>query len=321
MLDMQPAAKVKAAYCQYLVLAPTPVVDRVRASHPDMKITPGEGPLTGYAMVVLTLDPRVIEGWANRALLVSEVKAPPKPTSSTVNEGRILQALRLRVSSWLKALELPKVQQPWESIKRLEEYMRVAGVATGSDDGWGLPRAFSNGDPLGCTSPREALERIKRDVEHKPTPGELSEGAYKARPGRKGVSQQHKKHQPRRDIYWVLTTCRGHTLYIRSGSAMSRRLDQGDPPSLPDGWTLVRTVAVSEGKVTRAVSERFRAIARDYEGDFQYPQPQKLRVMAIREFFSAVEKAAAAGRALARLRASGGQRLTRSEPQRPAMAS
>lgn len=303
MLDKHPAAK--AAFCQYLVLAPTPVADRVKASHPDMKVAPGEGPLTGYTVVVLTLDPRVIGGWANRALLVSETKAPPKPTSSTVNEGGILQALRLRTSSWLKAQELPKVQQPWEAIKRLEEYMRIAEAATGSDDGWGLPRAFSNGDPFGCTSPREALERIKRDVTHKPTPGELSEGGFKARPGRKGVSQQHKKHAPRRDTYWLLTTCRGYTLHIRSGSAVSRLLEQGALPPLPEGWTLTRTAAASAGRVTKTVSERFRAIARDYESDFQYPQSRKLRIAAIREFLSAAEKEAAAKRALARLQASG----------------
>lgn len=303
MLDKHPAAK--AAFCQYLVLAPTPVADRVKASHPDMKVTPGEGPLTGYTAVVLTLDPRVIGGWTNRALLVSETKAPPKPTSSTVNEGGILQALRLRTSSWLKAQELPKVQQPWEAIKRLEEYMRIAEAATGSDDGWGLPRAFSNGDPFGCTSSREALERIKRDVAHKPTPGELSEGVFKARPGRKGVSQHHKKHAPRRDTYWLLATCRGYTLHIRSGSAVSRLLEQGALPPLPEGWTLTRTAAASAGRVTKTVSERFRAIARDYEADFQYPQSRKLRIAAIREFLSAAEKEAAAKRALARLQASG----------------
>ena len=304
MLDKHPAAK--AAFCQYLVLAPTPVADRVKASHPDMKTAPGEGPLTGYTVVVLTLDPRVIGGWANRALLVSETKAPPKPTSSPVNEGGVLQALRLRTSSWLKAQEMPKVQQPWEAIKRLEEYMRIAEAATGSDDGWGLPRAFSNGEPFGCTSPREVLERIKRDVARKPTPDELSEGTFKVRPGRKGVTQQHKKHSPRRDTYWQLTTCRGHTLYIRSGSAVSRLLDQGALPPLPDGWTLTQTAAISAGRVIKTVGERFRAIARDYEFDFQYPQAQKLRVAAIREFFSRAEKEAAAKRALARLQASGG---------------
>lgn len=303
MLDKHPAAK--AAFCQYLVLAPTPVADRVKASHPDMKAAPGEGPLTGYTVVVLTLDPRVIEGWTNRALLVSETKAPPKPTSSPVNEGGVLQALRLRTSSWLKAQEMPKVLQPWEAIKRLEEYMRIAEAATGSDDGWGLPRAFSNGDPFGLTSPREVLERIRRDVAHKPTPDELPEGTFKARPGRKGVTQQHKKHSPRRDTYWQLTTCRGYTLYIRSGSAVSRLLDQGALPPLPDGWALTQTAAVSAGRVTKTVGERFRAIARDYETDFQYPQTQKLRVAAIREFFSAAEKEAAAKRALARLQASG----------------
>ena len=304
MLDKHPAAK--AAFCQYLVLAPTPVADRVKASHPDMKTAPGEGPLTGYTVVVLTLDPRVIGGWANRALLVSETKAPPKPTSSPVNEGGVLQALRLRTSSWLKAQEMPKVQQPWEAIKRLEEYMRIAEAATGSDDGWGLPRAFSNGEPFGCTSPREVLERIKRDVARKPTPDELSEDTFKVRPGRKGVTQQHKKHSPRRDTYWQLTTCRGHTLYIRSGSAVSRLLDQGALPPLPDGWTLTQTAAISAGRVIKTVGERFRAIARDYESDFQYPQAQKLRVAAIREFFSRAEREAAAKRALARLQASGG---------------
>lgn len=303
MLDKHPATKT--AFCQYLVLAPTPVADRVKVSHPDMKTAPGEGPLAGYTVVVLTLDPRVIGGWTNRALLVSEAKAPPKLTSSTVNEGGVLQALRLRTSSWLKAQEMPKVLQPGEAIKRLEEYMRIAEAATGSDDGWGLPRAFSNGDPFGGTSPREVLERIKRDVGHKPTPDGLSEGGYKTRPGRKGVSQQHKKHAPRRDTYWQLTTCRGYTLHVRSGSAVSRLLDQGALPPLPDGWTLTQTAAVSAGRVTKTVGERFRAIARDYEVDFQYPQAQKLRVAAIREFFSAAEKEAAAKRALARLQASG----------------
>ena len=304
MINTQPAAK--AAFCQYLVLAPTPVADRVKVSHPDMKTAPGEGLLAGYTVIVLTLDPRVIGGWTNRALLVSEVKAPPKPTPSTVNEGGILQSLRLRTSSWLKAQEMPKVLRPWEAIKRLEEYMRIAEAATGSDDGWGLPRAFSNGDPFSGTSPREVLERIKRDVGHEPTPGELSEGTFTARPGRKGVSQRHKKHSPRRDTYWLLTTCRGYTLYIRSGSAVSRLLDQGALPPLPDGWTLTQTAAISAGRVTKTVGERFRVIARDYESDFQYPQTQKLRVTAIREFFGRAEKAAAAERALARLQTSGG---------------
>lgn len=303
MLSLQPATKV--AYCQFLVLAPTPVADRVKASHPDMKTAPGEGPLAGYTVVVLTLDPRVIGGWTNRALLVSEAKAPPKPTSSAVNEGGILQALRLRTSSWLKAQELPKVQQPGEAIKRLEEYMRIAEAATGSADGWGLPRVYGNASPHSDVTPRQALERLREGAESKPAPEELPGGAFKVRPGRKGVSQQHKKHAPRRDTYWVLTTCRGYTLYIRSGSTVSRQLDRGALPPLPDGWTLTQTAAVSAGRVTKTVSERFRAIAADYETDFQYPQSQKLRVTAIREFFSATEKAAAAERSLARLQASG----------------
>lgn len=303
MLNKHPAAK--AAFCQYLALAPTPVAHRVKVTYPDLKVAPGEGPLAGYTVVVLTLDPRVIGGWTNRALLVSEAKAPPKPASFTVNEGGILQALRQRTSTWLKAQELPKVQQPWEAIKRLEEYMRIAEAATGSADGWGLPRVYGNASLHSGVTPRQALERLRGDVESKLAPEEQSEGTFKVRPGRKGVSQQHKKHAPRRDTYWVLTTCRGYALYIRSGSAVSRLLDRGALPPLPDGWTLVRTSTVSAGKVSKTVSERFRAIAADYETDFQYPQPQKLRVTAIREFFSATEKAAAAGRSLARLQASG----------------
>lgn len=319
MLDEHPAAN--AAFCQYLALAPTPVAHRVKVSHPDLKTAPGEGPLAGYTVVVLTLDPRVIGGWTNRALLVSETKAPPKPTPSPVNEGGILQALRQRTSSWLKAQELPKVQQPWEAIKRLEEYMRIAEAATGSADGWGLPRAYGNAGLLSAMTPRRALEQLRKDVGHKLTPEELSEGVYKTRPGRKGVSQQHKKHAPRRDAYWVLSTCRGHTLHIRSGSATSRLLDQGALPPLPDGWTLARTAAVSKGKVDKTVSERFRIIAGEYEGDFQYPQTQKLRVRAVREFFSTVGKAAAAERALARLRAPGPAPSGPQEPQMPAKAS
>lgn len=295
-------------FCKYILLAPTPVLRRAKVKYESLPIIDEPGLPEGYSVTVLTLDNSVAGKWGNKSLLVSEEKALPIPDpGATEGMGNIVQDIRQWTSSFLKATESAKLHRPWDSIKRLEAYMEASRFATGDPDEWPLPRAYANSGSLAFATPRGVLDRIRKKMEGRLTPEELSEGVYKPRAGRRDVGQKHKPHSPRRDTYWLLTTCKGHTLYIRQGSAVSNTINQGKLPSIPDDWTLRKTAAISTTRVTKTVYERFLAIARDYEKDHGCTGVKRQQIAAIRDYLRNLERETAAQRALARIRGGNNQ--------------
>lgn len=269
----------------YIALAPEGPI-RHYVSTNGVRVTRSSKLPPGYVCLLLTLNPVTLRSWSSRTLLVSDDRAAPKVApGGRVSDGAHLQIIRRIVHAWLRASDAPKSEQPTLAEQRVTGYMDAAEFATGSRNGWLMPMAIGQGYASICHpphSPAAFLEAVRSKAKTSPVTG-----GWRSR--RAGVSQVHRKHSPRADVYWVLETNRGHVMFIKTGGAVSDTLNRDVPPALPDGWSLRKTVTASPG-MRGSVLARFRKIRTELDEDASISFEDKRKIRAIEEFIRGARK-------------------------------
>lgn len=269
----------------YIALAPEAPIHRY-VSASGVRVTRSSRLPPGYVCLLLTLDPGTLRSRSSRTLLVSEDKAPPKvaPDGRT-SDGAHLQVVRRIVHAWLRASDAPRSERLALTEQRVTGYMDAAEFATGSRHGWLMPMAIGQGYASICHPPRSPAAFLEAVRSKAATP--VVTGDWRSR--RAGVPQVHKKHSARADVYWMLETNRGHTMLIRTGSAVSDTLERDGLPALPDGWHLRKSVAVSPG-MRGSVLARFRKIRTELDEDPVISFEDKRKIRAVEEFIRHARK-------------------------------
>ena len=211
---------------------------------------------TGWHVVLLNLWPDTLED-GNKSLIATLAKPRPNLMAKR-SDGELLRALRRRVQGWLNGRGMPRDAVASVVELRARLYAEASTFATGSPDGW-PPTVVAYQKPA------------KKAVEPK----------QPAKP------QSHKPHSPRRDLYWVLTTDKGHRVLYKAASAVGRAMSSGTAP-VPPGWHLTRSAEHGDGSRGSPVKKILRVRA-DYDADPSIPLVQRL---AIEAFVTWVKNAA-----------------------------
>lgn len=201
----------------------------------------------GWACALLNLWPDVLDD-ENRSLIATIAKPRPNP-HATRSDGELLRNLRRRVHGWLSGRGLPRDAVKAAAELRARLYAKASTFATGSPDGWSLPV------PAYSKQPGVKVERQ-----------------------RAAKRQTHKPHAPRRDLYWVLTTDKGHRVLYKAASAVGRSMSSGTAP-VPPGWHLCRGVEYGNG-VKGTPVDKIRRVRADYDADPSVSFAQRLAIEA-----------------------------------------
>ena len=207
----------------------------------------------GWCVVLLDLWPDVLEA-ENRSLIVTLAKPRPNPHAKR-SDGELLRSLRRRVHGWLSAPDVPAAESSSVSGARAASYAAAETFATGKPGGWGALLATS--------SDRKPVLSLA------------------------GVKRPHKPHSPRRDLYWTLTTDKGHRVLYKAASAVGRAMSSGTAP-VPPGWHLCRGTEYGDG-VKGTPVDKTRRVRADYDADLSVSFTQRL---AIEAFVTWVKNAA-----------------------------
>lgn len=228
------------------VLAPASVLDAMNLPSGTRVPASSDQP-EGLACALLNLRPDVLED-ENKSLIATLTKPRPNP-HATRSDGELLRNLRRRVQGWLNGADLPQdaVASAVELRSRL--YAEAATFATGNPCGWPPPVAVHRGPAKKATGPRQPAKR-----------------------------KPHKPHGPRRDLYWVLTTDKGHRVLYKAASAVGRAMSPGTAP-VPPGWHLCRGVGHGDG-VKGTPVDKMRRVRADYDADPSVPFAQRLAIEA-----------------------------------------
>ena len=228
------------------VLAPKPVLDAMTLPHGPRVAASNDLP-TGWACVLLNLWPDVLED-ENRSLIATQVKPRPNPHAQR-SDGELLRNLRRRVQGWLNGAGVPRDVVASTVELRARLYAGAATFATGSPGGWPPPVVAYQKPAKKTTTPRQPAKR-----------------------------QPHKPHGPRRDLYWTLTTDKGHRVLYKAASAVGRAVSSGTAP-VPPGWHLARGVEYGDGVKGAPLKKTLRVRA-DYDADSSVPFAQRLAIEA-----------------------------------------
>lgn len=228
------------------VLAPESVLDTMTLPHGTRVATSSDLP-TGWACVLLNLWPAVLED-ENRSLIATLAKPRPNPHAKR-SDGELLRRIRRRVHGWLSGRGLPRVVVDSVATLRARQYAEAATFATGSQGGWPPP----------VVAYRKLTEKT-------------------AKPRQPAKPQSHKPHGPRRDLYWTLTTDKGHRVLYKAASAVGRAMSSGTAP-VPQGWHLTRGAEHGDGSRGSPVRKVLRVRA-DYDADPSIPLAQRLAIEA-----------------------------------------
>lgn len=207
----------------------------------------------GWHAILLNLWPDAMES-KNLSLIATNAKARPN-LHATRSDGELLRSLRRRVHGWLNATDAPAAEMASVSVARRSSYSVAATFATGKPDGWGAPLI------------------VTKNRKHAVAQGR--------------ARRQHKPHGPRRDLYWTLTTDKGHRVLYKAASAVGRAMSSGTAP-VPPGWHLTRGAEHGDGSRGSPVKKILRVRA-DYDADASVTLQQRLAV----EVFVTWVKAAA----------------------------
>lgn len=237
------------------VLAPGSVLDTVTLPHGTRVAASSDLP-TGWACVLLNLWPDVLKD-GNRSLIATLAKPRPNPHAKR-SDGELLRNLRRRVQGWLNCTGLPLDAVASTAELRARLYAEAATFATGSPGGWPLT-------VVACQKPAEKTVKPQQPARRQP----------------------HKPHSPRRDLYWVLTTDKGHRVLYKAASAVGRAMSSGTAP-VPRGWRLTRGAEHGDGSRGSPVKKILRVRA-DYDADPSILLAQRL---AIEAFVTWVKNAA-----------------------------
>lgn len=237
------------------VLAPTPVLDTMRLPHGTRVAASNDLP-GGWRCVLLNLWPDVLEG-ENMSLIATQAKPRPNPHAKR-SDGELLRNLRRRVQGWLNGTGLPLDAVASTTELRARLYAEAATFATGSPEGWS-PTVVAHQKPAKKT----------------------------AKPQQPAKRQPHKPHSPRRDLYWTLTTDKGHRVLYKAASAIGKAMASGTAP-VPPGWHLARGVEYGDG-VRGAPVKKILRVRADYDADASVTLQQRL---AIEAFVTWVKNAA-----------------------------
>lgn len=238
------------------VLAPTSVLDAMNLPSGTRVAASSDLP-DGWGCVLLNLWPDVLEN-ENRSLISTLAKPRPNP-HATRSDGELLRTLRRRVHGWLNATDVPADESDAVNDERARSYTKAGTFATGSPDTWADPVRFGE---------RVRLKRRRS----------LSTGTRK---------RPHKPHGPRRDLYWTLTTDKGHRVLYKAASAVGRAMSSGTAP-VPPGWCLSRGVGCGDG-VKEAPVDKIRRVRADYDAD---PSVSFTRRLAIEAFVTWIKNVA-----------------------------
>ena len=208
---------------------------------------------TGWHAILLNLWPATLEN-DNQSLIATIVDTQPNLMAKR-SDGELLRSLRRRVHGWLNATDVPVAEMAGVSEMRRKSYSVAAVFATGKPDGWGAP--------LVAAKDREPV--TVKDRARRP----------------------HKPHGPRRDLYWTLTTDKGHRVLYKAASAVGRAMSSGTAP-VPPGWHLTRGAEHGDGSRGSPVKKILRVRA-DYDADASVTLQQRL---AIEAFVTWVKNAA-----------------------------
>lgn len=234
------------------ILVPTVVLHAARVPASKHVAMSSDLP-AGWRATLLNLWPDVLET-GNRSLIATLAK-PRANLAVKRSDGELLRSLRRRVHGWLNATDAPAAERTNLREARAHSYAAAAVFATGKPDGWGVP--------LDVTGKRVS----------EVTPG------HKRSP--------HKSHGPRRDLYWILCTDKGHRVLYKAASAVGRAMSSGTAP-VPPGWRLARGSEHGDGSRGSPTKKILRVRA-DYSADPSVPLEQRL---AIEAFVTWVKSAA-----------------------------
>lgn len=226
------------------VLAPATVLDTMTLPH-GARVAASSSLPTGWACCLLNLWPDTLED-ENGSLIATMAKPRPNPCAKR-SDGELLRRLRRRVHGWLSGRGLPRDAVDSVVTLRARMYAEASTFATGSPDGWGAPVPA-------YTKPAKANVKPKPPVKRQP----------------------HKPRSPRRDLYWVLTTDKGHRVLYKVASAVSRAMSSGTAP-VPPGWHLARSVEYGDGVKGAPLKKTLRVRA-DYDADPSIPLAQRLAI-------------------------------------------
>lgn len=234
------------------VLAPAAVLHASKVYASKRVVASSDLP-AGWCAILLNLWPDALES-ENLSLIATMAKPRPNPAAKR-SDGELLRNLRRRVHGWLNATDAPVAEVADTSEMRRKSYSVAAMFATGKPDGWGAPLVA-------------AKDRKPVAVEHR-------------------VRRPHKPHGPRRDLYWTLTTDKGHRVLYKAASAVGRAMSSGTAP-MPRGWRLTRGAEHGDGSRSSPVKKILRVRA-DYDADPSILLAQRL---AIEAFVTWVKNAA-----------------------------
>lgn len=229
------------------VLAPTSVLDAMNLPSGTRMAASSDLP-DGWSCALLNLWPDVLEG-ENKSLIATLTGPRPNP-HATRSDGELLRTIRRRVHGWLNATDVPADELDAVSDERARSYTKAETCATGNPGTWSDPVRFGE---------RVGLKRRRS----------LSTGTRK---------RQHKPHGPRRDLYWILTTDKGHRVLYKAASAVGRAISSGTAP-VPRGWHLTRGTEHGDGSRGSPVKKILRVRA-DYDPDPSVPFTQRLAIEA-----------------------------------------
>ena len=229
------------------VLAPTPVLDVMNLPS-GTRIAASSDLPDGWGCVLLNLWPAVLED-ENRSLIATLAKPRPNP-HATRSDGELLRTLRRRVHGWLNATDVPADERDAVNDERARSYTKVGTFATGKPGTWSDPVRFDE---------KTGLRRRRS----------LSTGTRK---------RPHKPHGPRRDLYWTLTTDKGHRVLYKAASAVGRAMSSGMAP-VPPEWHLRSGVGHGDG-VKGTPVDKIRRVRADYDADPSVPFVQRLAIEA-----------------------------------------
>lgn len=198
----------------------------------------------GWHVALLNLWPDAMEK-GNRSLIAPLAKPRPNPSAKR-SDGELLRSLRRRVHGWLNASDVPAAERGSVSEERAASYAAAETFATGKPGGWGAPLTTSG--------------------DRKPVPSTA------------GTKRPHKPHGPRRDLYWILTTDKGHRVLYKAASAVGRAMSSGTAP-VPPGWHLCRGIECGDGTRGAPVKKILRVRA-DYDADASVTLQRRLAIEA-----------------------------------------
>lgn len=239
------------------VLAPTSVLDAMNLPSGTCMAASSDLP-DGWGCVLLNLRQDVLES-ENRSLIATMAKPMPNP-HATRSDGELLRNLRRRVHGWLNATDVLADELGAVNDERARSYTKVESFATGKPGTWGAPVRFG--------------ERV--ELKHRRS---LSTGTRK---------RPHKPHGPRRDLYWTLTTDKGHRVLYKAASVVGRAMSSGTAP-VPPGWHLCRRVEYGDG-VQGTPVDKIRRVRADYDADPSVSFTQRLAIEAFVTWIKAVAR-------------------------------